>query len=76
MSDPATTAIACSGLVKSFDHQGTDIHVLRGVDLLLSEKQSIAIVGASGTGKSTLLHLLAGLDQPTAGQININGVVN
>jgi lipoprotein-releasing system ATP-binding protein len=74
MSDLATATISCSGLVKSFDHQGTDIHVLRGVDLSLSEKQSIAIVGASGTGKSTLLHLLAGLDQPTAGQININGV--
>jgi lipoprotein-releasing system ATP-binding protein len=44
------------------------------VDLLLGEEQSIAIVGASGTGKSTLLHLLAGLDQPTAGHISINGV--
>ena len=50
------------------------IQVLRGVDLLLGEEQSIAIVGASGTGKSTLLHLLAGLDQPTAGHISINGV--
>jgi lipoprotein-releasing system ATP-binding protein len=74
MSESAVTTISCSGLVKSFEHQGANIHVLRGVDLLLSEKQSIAIVGASGTGKSTLLHLLAGLDQPTAGQININGV--
>ena len=44
------------------------------MDLLLGEEQSIAIVGASGTGKSTLLHLLAGLDQPTAGHISINGV--
>ncbi|SVA22631.1 uncharacterized protein METZ01_LOCUS75485 [marine metagenome] len=40
----------------------------------MGEEQSIAIVGASGTGKSTLLHLLAGLDQPTAGHISINGV--
>ena len=44
------------------------------MDLLLGEEQSVAIVGASGTGKSTLLHLLAGLDQPTAGHISINGV--
>jgi lipoprotein-releasing system ATP-binding protein len=74
MNDSAVPTISCSGLVKSFDHQGADIHVLRGVDLLLGEEQSIAIVGASGTGKSTLLHLLAGLDHPTAGQISINGV--
>ena len=74
MNDPAAPIISCSGLVKSFDHHGVAIQVLRGVDLLLGEEQSIAIVGASGTGKSTLLHLLAGLDQPTAGHISINGV--
>ena len=74
MNDPAPPIISCSGLVKNFDHHGAAIQVLRGVDLLLGEAQSIAIVGASGTGKSTLLHLLAGLDQPTAGHISINGV--
>ena len=74
MNDPTAPIISCSGLVKSFDHHGVAIQVLRGVDLLLGEEQSIAIVGASGTGKSTLLHLLAGLDQPTAGHISINGV--
>ena len=74
MNDPTAPIISCSGLVKSFDHHGATIQVLRGVDLLLGEEQSIAIVGASGTGKSTLLHLLAGLDQPTAGHISINGV--
>jgi len=74
MNDPTGPIISCSGLVKSFDHHGVAIQVLRGVDLLFGEEQSIAIVGTSGTGKSTLLHLLAGLDQPTAGQISINGV--
>ena len=74
MNDPTAPIISCSGLVKSFDHHGVAIQVLRGVDLLLGDEQSIAIVGASGTGKSTLLHLLAGLDQPTAGHISINGV--
>ena len=73
MNDRISGVIACSGLVKNFDHDGVAIHVLRGVDLLLGEEQSIAIVGASGTGKSTLLHLLAGLDQPTAGYVCING---
>ena len=74
MNDPTAPIISCSGLVKSFDHHGVAIQVLRGVDLLLGDEQSIAIVGKSGTGKSTLLHLLAGLDQPTAGHISINGV--
>jgi lipoprotein-releasing system ATP-binding protein len=74
MNDPPVPIISCSGLVKSFDHHGATIQVLRGVDLLLGDEQSIAIVGASGTGKSTLLHLLAGLDQPTAGNISINGI--
>lgn len=73
MNDQAAPIISCTGLVKTFDHYGTAIHVLRGVDLMLGEKQSIAIVGSSGSGKSTLLHLLAGLDRPTAGHINING---
>jgi lipoprotein-releasing system ATP-binding protein len=63
----------CSRVVKTFDHHGTPIQVLRGVDLSLNEEHSIAIVGASGSGKSTLLHLLAGLDRPTSGHINING---
>ena len=73
MNEPPAPILSCSGLVKTFDHDGASIHVLRGVDLLLGEEQSIAIVGASGSGKSTLLHLLAGLDQPTAGHISING---
>ena len=73
MNEPPAPILSCSGLVKTFDHHGTPIHVLRGVDLLLGDEQSIAIVGASGSGKSTLLHLLAGLDQPTAGHISING---
>ena len=73
MNKPPTPILVCSGLVKTFDHHGTAIHVLRGADLVLDKEQSIAIVGTSGSGKSTLLHLLAGLDQPTAGHISING---
>jgi lipoprotein-releasing system ATP-binding protein len=73
MSDLGPQIISCSGLVKSFDHYGSHIHVLRGVNFSLAEEQSIAIVGASGSGKSTLLHLLAGLEHPTAGHICING---
>ena len=73
MNEPRFPILVCSSLVKTFDHYGTPIHVLRGADLVLDKEQSIAIVGTSGSGKSTLLQLLAGLDHPTAGHISING---
>jgi len=52
---------------------GTPIEVLGGVDLAVSRGEFVAIVGASGTGKSTLLHLLGALDTPTAGTVRLDG---
>jgi lipoprotein-releasing system ATP-binding protein len=57
------------GLQKSFVEGGQEIHVLRGVSLELAEGERIAVVGESGVGKSTLLHVLGTLDRPTAGEI-------
>jgi lipoprotein-releasing system ATP-binding protein len=73
MNDLRTPTLSCSNVFKTFEHRGSSINVLRGVDLLLVEERSIAIVGASGSGKTTLLHLLAGLDQPNTGNVKING---
>jgi lipoprotein-releasing system ATP-binding protein len=56
-------------LHKSFVEGGSEIHVLRGVELDLSEGERLAIVGQSGVGKSTLLHILGTLDRPTKGKI-------
>lgn len=56
-------------LHKSFVEGGVDIHVLRGLNLDLAEGERLAIVGESGVGKSTLLHVLGTLDQPSSGQI-------
>jgi len=49
------------------------VRVLRGVSLEVHEGESVALIGASGVGKSTLLHLLGGLDRPTAGQVLFAG---
>jgi lipoprotein-releasing system ATP-binding protein len=61
-------------LWKVFTHGGRRIEVLRGIDLDLEAGGLVSIVGASGVGKSTLLHLLGTLDEPTRGSIAFDGV--
>jgi putative ABC transport system ATP-binding protein len=60
-------------LHKSIDTKAGVITILDGLNLEVEDNQSVAIVGQSGCGKSTLLSLLAGLDLPKRGQIQING---
>ena len=57
------------GLVKHYTDAGRSIHVLEGVHLEVQPGEKIAIVGESGVGKSTLLHVLGALDRPTAGVV-------
>lgn len=53
---------------------GKVVHALRNVDLQIGRGERVAVMGPSGSGKSSLLHLVCGLDQPTTGYITIDGV--
>ena len=64
MSSPINSVLECSELYKSFAEAGTLIQVLNDINLTVAAGETVAIVGASGSGKSTFLHLLGGLDRP------------
>jgi putative ABC transport system ATP-binding protein len=64
-------AVAVTGVTKVYDDG--NVHALRGVDLVVQPGELVAITGPSGCGKSTLLHLLAALDRPTSGRIEVFG---
>jgi lipoprotein-releasing system ATP-binding protein len=65
--------LSVRNLHKSFVEGGEEIKVLRGLDLELKAGERLAVIGESGVGKSTLLHVLGTLDRPTAGQILYQG---
>ena len=68
-----SSLLSVRDLHKSFIEGGEEIHILRGLDLDLAAGDRLAIVGQSGVGKSTLLHILGTLDRPTKGDILYRG---
>ena len=68
-----TAVVAASGIVKSFGEGRAARKVLDGAHLHVQAGEIVAILGRSGTGKSTLLHLIGGLDRPDAGTISVAG---
>lgn len=69
----ASAQIEARGLVKEFVDGPRTVRVLPGIDLDIAAGETVAIVGESGVGKSTLLHLLGGLERPTAGTVRVAG---
>jgi len=67
------SVVRARGLTKTFGEARAARRVLDGADVDVAAGELVAIVGRSGTGKSTLLHLLAGLDRADAGQIELAG---
>src|SRR3954470_1534015 len=66
-----TPFLLASGVVKSYPVGGTSLTVLRDLDLAVNSGEMAAVVGASGVGKSTLLHVLGGLDRVDRGTVAI-----
>jgi putative ABC transport system ATP-binding protein len=65
--------IRTKDLVKVHHADGTDVHAIRGIDLVVRPGEFVAVMGPSGSGKSTVLHLLAGLVPATSGEIWLRG---
>lgn len=65
--------LACQGVSKTYTDGTSKIEVLRQMNLEVMAGEMVAIVGSSGSGKSSFLHILGGLDHPTAGTISLNG---
>jgi putative ABC transport system ATP-binding protein len=71
---PTEPAASCSGLVKIYRTATGEVHALKGIDAAFPSAAVSAVVGPSGSGKSSLLRILAGLDRPSAGQVRIGDV--
>ena len=67
------TLIQAHQLVKTYGNATKRVEVLKGIDFVVQEGQRIAIVGASGVGKTTFLHVLGTLDRPTSGKVLYGG---
>ncbi len=78
MKNPSNTrsvpVIQTEGVRKSYRSGEHELIVLRDINLTIDAGEFVTIVGPSGVGKSTLLHILGALDRPTAGSVRINGM--
>src|SRR5580704_17565609 len=69
----AGSLIVCDRLVRIYVAAGIEGQALQGLDLLVAEGEIAAVGEASGSGKYTLMNILAGLDTPTAGSVRVGG---
>ena len=72
--DTNRVILSAHGVHRDFKTPESVLSVLKGVDLAVRRREMVAVTGASGVGKSTLLHILGGLDRPTKGEVVISDV--
>jgi lipoprotein-releasing system ATP-binding protein len=65
--------LICRSIVRQFREGDSTLEVLSGVELVVRESERLAIIGTSGSGKTTLLQIMGGLDDPTSGEVLVNG---
>lgn len=65
--------IECDNLVKIYKTKDLEVLALQGLDLQVERKELMAIIGNSGSGKSTFLNMIGGLDRPSAGKLYVDG---
>jgi len=65
--------LECRAVVRRFREGDSMLEVLSGVDLTINPAERLAIIGSSGSGKTTLLQIMGGLDDPTTGEVFVNG---
>lgn len=65
--------VKTKNLKKYYQLGKNTVKALDGVDFAVAEREFVAIIGKSGSGKSTLLHMLGGLDEPTSGEVYVDG---
>jgi len=73
VTGPSSPLLICDNLVKIYQVAGLEVVALQGLDLSVTRGEILGIVGASGSGKSSLLNILGGLDRPSAGQVVVDG---
>jgi lipoprotein-releasing system ATP-binding protein len=73
MNDSTAPVLECKTVVRRFLEGDSTLEVLSGVDLQVTEAERLAIIGASGSGKTTLLQIMGGLDEPTSGEVFVDG---
>jgi putative ABC transport system ATP-binding protein len=70
-----SSMISAVALTKVYKTHGAEIVALEAVDLSIKRGEDVAVIGASGSGKSTFMNLVGGLDRPTSGKITVDGHV-
>jgi putative ABC transport system ATP-binding protein len=73
-SEDSVAVIQTIGVTKTYASGGAPVHAVRGINLTVEKGELLAIVGPSGSGKSSLLSLIGGIDTPTTGKVMLEGV--
>ena len=70
----AENMIECENLVKIYKTEDIEVLALQGLELTVEKGELMAIIGNSGSGKSTFLNMIGGLDRPSAGKLYVDGL--